>query len=263
MAEQIYYIVCISLFGLIFGSFLNCMAMRIVRKEDFVKGRSHCMDCGHELTAADLIPVFSYAIHGGKCRYCGKKISVRYPLAELTFMLLSVVLFLHTGTDWITFYKNWLLTGCLFAIALVDLESFEIPDNLLITALIGWAGFSVIEVIFFGQSIKFIGIRVLTGLIFGAGMLLISLLMDRIFKKDSLGGGDIKLFALLGLYLGFAGSYELIILSCIFGLIFAFLRKKFDSKASEEFPFGPAIAAGAYVILIFGDAITDWYLSLL
>ncbi|WP_026509072.1 prepilin peptidase [Butyrivibrio sp. LC3010] len=263
MAEFIYYIVCISLFGLVFGSFLNCMAMRIVRKEDFVKGRSHCMECGHELSAADLIPVFSYVFSRGKCRYCGKKISIRYPLAELTFMLLSIILFLHTGADWITFFKEWILTGCLFAIALTDLESYEIPDMLLIVALISWICFSVVEFILGISSIKFIIQSILTGLLFGAAILIISLVMDKLLKKDSLGGGDIKLFALLGVYLGFAKTYELIILSCILGLIFAFLRKRIDKSASQEFPLGPAIAASAYILLIVGDAVTAWYLTLL
>ena len=263
MAEYIYYVICISLFGLIFGSFLNCMAMRIVRKEDFVKGKSHCMECGHDLSARDLIPVFSFVFSRGKCRYCGKKISARYPIAELSFMILSVVLFLHTGSDWIVFYKNWILTGCLFAIALVDMESFEIPNMLLLTALISWGGFSILELIIGRCTLGYIGSRCLTGIGFGAVMLILSLVMDRVLNKDSLGGGDIKLFALLGFYLGIAGSYELIILSCIIGLIFAFVRKVLNPKASQEFPFGPAIAMSAYILLIVGDAITTWYLGLL
>lgn len=239
------------------------MSMRIVRKEDFVKGRSHCMNCGHELSALDLIPVLSFVISGGKCRYCGKKISIRYPLAELTFMILSAILFSHTGPDWILFCKEWILVGCLFSIAMVDLESFEIPDMLIVTALISWIGFSILELILGICSIKYIAFRLLAGFILGASTLIISLVMDRILKKDSLGGGDIKLFALLGLYLGFAGSYELIILSCILGLIFAYLRKVIDPKASKEFPFGPAIAMAAYVVLIIGDTILAWYFELL
>ena len=178
-------------------------------------------------------------------------------------MLLSVILFLHTGTDWIEFYKNWILTGCLFSIALVDLESLEIPNKLLLVALINWIGFSILEIILGRYSIRFFGIRCLTGLGVGAAMLIISILADKLLKKDSLGGGDIKLFALLGLYLGFAGSYELILLSCILGLIFVFVRKRINPKATKEFPFGPAIAMSAYIVLIVGDAITAWYLRLL
>jgi leader peptidase (prepilin peptidase)/N-methyltransferase len=87
--------------------------------------------------------------------------------------------------------------------------------------------------------------------------------MDKVLGRDSLGGGDIKLFALFGLYLGYAGSYELVILSCIIGLIFAGARKALLPSASKEFPFGPAIAVSGYLLLIFGDALTDWYLGFL
>ncbi len=221
------------------------------------------MECGHELSAIDLIPVFSYAISGGKCRYCGKKISARYPIAELSFMLMSLVLFLHTGSDFIVFYKNWILTGCLFAIALVDLESFEIPDKLLITALVSWIVFSILEIILGRYGLRYFVSRCLTGVGVLAVMLILSLVMDKLLKKESLGGGDIKLLALLGLYLGVAGTYELIFLSCILGLIFAFIRKRINPNATKEFPFGPAIAMSAYLVLIVGDSITAWYVGLL
>ncbi|MCR5343352.1 MAG: prepilin peptidase [Butyrivibrio sp.] len=263
MAEQIYEIICISLFGLVFGSFLNCMAMRMVRKEDYVKGRSHCMSCGHELGPRDLIPVFSYVSSGGRCRYCKEKISLRYPITEISFMVLSDVLYICTRPDGIMFYKNWVLVGLLFAIALVDLEAFEVPNELLLAAFISWAAFSVIELILGRNNLLYYGKQLLAGLILGAVMLLLSLLMDSILKRDSLGGGDIKLYAVLGVYLGFAGAYELVLLSCIFGLIFALIRKMISRNASKEFPFGPSIASAAYLVLLFGDAITAWYFKLL
>ena len=84
----------------------------------------------------------------------------------------------------------------------------------------------------------------------------------RVLKKDALGGGDIKLFGMLALYLGAAGSYELILLSCIIGLIFAGCRRVFLPKATREFPFAPAIAISGYILLIFSNTITDWYFSL-
>lgn len=263
MTEGVYNIVCIAVFGLIFGSFLNCMAMRIVRNEDFVKDRSRCRDCGHKLGAIDLIPVLSYVLSRGKCRYCGKKISVRYPVTELIFMFLSVFLYAFTKPDMLLFCKNWVLTGCLFAMALVDLEILEIPDGLLITAFFNWVVFSLLEVVTGDWSIKDLGFGLLAGVIAGAVMLTLSLIMDRILKRDSLGGGDIKLFAILGLYLGFAGAYELVILSCVLGLMFAMARKIIDPKATKEFPFGPAIATASYILLIIGNDITDWYLRML
>ncbi len=287
----IYYGVCVAVLGLIFGSFLNCTAMRIVRGEDFVKGRSHCMSCGHELTAADLIPLFSWLIHRGRCRHCGDKVSARYPITESVFMVLSLIMYIAivifgagigtyggaentladaefiygTGITIVrveTFIKFWFLSGCLYVLSLTDLESFEIPDGTLVTALISWIAFSILELIFQIHDIKWILHHLAAGIIIGAVMLLMSLIMDKILKKDSMGGGDIKLYALLGLYLGYAGSYELIILSCVLGLIFAGIRKGVMPKASREFPFGPSIAAAGYILLMTGPAITEWYLGM-
>ena len=263
----IYYGVCTAVLGLVFGSFLNCTAMRIVRGEDFVKGRSHCMSCSHELSASDLIPVFSYLFHRGRCRYCGAKISKRYPISELMFMLLSLGLYIALigfgGGHIITFFKYWFLTGCLYVIALTDLESFEIPDGALILGALGWLVFTIAELVLGIHDFKWAIHHVLAGLLIGAVMLLLSIVMDKILGRDSLGGGDIKLFSLLGLYLGYAGSYELIILSCIIGLVFAGARKVLFKPASKEFPFGPSIAFSGYLLLIFGKMITDWYLGFL
>ncbi len=283
---QIYYGVCTALLGLIFGSFLNCTAMRLVRKEDFVKGRSHCMSCGHELSAVDLIPLFSWLIHKGRCRYCGNKVSIRYPLTEFTFMVLSVglyigIIILEVGVGTagtvvipamaievnlaalICFFKYWFLVGCLFVLSLVDLEIMEIPDGCLVLGLIGWLVGTVLEVVFRIHDIKWALLHLLAGFLTGALMLVLSIVMDRVFGRDSLGGGDIKLFALLAVYLGFAGAYELIILSCILGLIFVYIRKKLFPNASKEFPFGPSIAVGGYILLLTGEFITSWYIGLL
>ncbi len=283
----IYFGVCTAILGLIFGSFLNCTAMRIVRGEDFVKGRSHCMSCGHELSAPDLVPVFSYLVHGGKCRYCGAKVSARYPASELAFMILSLGLYIAVlgfglgtaletqpislgifiGTGFtvpgiITFFKCWFLTGCLFVASITDLESFEIPDGALLSGTLGWIVFTALEFFLGIHDLKWIIHHVVAGLLIGGVMLIISVVMDKILKRDSMGGGDIKLFALLGLYLGYASSYELIILSCFVGLLFAGLRKALIKGASKEFPFGPSIALSGYFLLIFGDMITNWYLGL-
>ena len=223
------------------------------------------MSCSHELGAPDLIPVFSYLIHRGRCRYCGTKISARYPASEFAFMALSLglyVAFIGFGLGHIiTFFKYWFLTGCLFVIALTDLESFEIPDGALLTGAFGWITFTIAEVILKIHDIKWALYHLLAGFIIGAVMLLISIIMDKMLGRDSMGGGDIKLYAMLGLYLGYAGSYELVILSCILGLLFAAVRKVLLKPDTKEFPFGPSIAFSGYLLLIFGDVLTNWYLG--
>ena len=92
---------------------------------------------------------------------------------------------------------------------------------------------------------------------------LLSLLMDRILKRDSLGGGDIKLYFVVGLYLGLASTLFSLLLACVLGLIFAFLRKRFGKSENEQIPFGPSIAAAAAVMLLFGDPMVRWYLGLI
>ena len=266
----VYYGGCVVLFGLIFGSFLNCTAMRLVRGEDFVRGRSHCPHCGHELTAIELIPVISFVIQRGRCRHCKEKISIRYITAEITFALLSLGLYLNLvltpgmGLEQILiFFRNWIFTGCLFLVTLTDLENCEIYDGVLLFGFINFLVFGVVCVVMKMVDYRFLVLAVLAALGVGAVMLIISIIMDKVLKKESLGGGDIKLFAVLGLYLGFYGSYELVILSCVLGLVFVGIRRLIKPEAFPEFPFGPAIALGGYILLIAEKYITAWYQSFL
>ena len=267
----IYYGVLVTILGLVFGSFLNCTAMRLVRGEDFVRGRSKCPSCGHELSAKELIPVLSFILQKGKCRHCGAKISARYIVSEIVFAALSLGLYFKLifgagdalEAEALIFLRNWILTGCLFLISLTDLESFEIFDGVLIFGFANFIVFAVVQILMKNVDIYNVGLSLLSGLAVGAVMLAISLIMDRALKRDSLGGGDIKLYALLGVYLGFAGAYELVILSCITGLLFAGVRKILIPGASKEFSFGPAIALSGYILLLTEEYITGWYLSII
>ncbi len=267
----IYFGVLVTILGLVFGSFLNCTAMRLVRGEDFVRGRSRCPNCGHELTAIELIPVLSFLVQKGKCRHCGEKISARYIVSEIVFAALSLGLYFKLifgsgdaiDAQMIVFLRNWILTGCLFLISLTDLESQEIYDGVLLFGFANFAVFAVVLIVTKNANIYHVGLSLLSGLAVGAVILLLSLIMDKILNKDSMGGGDIKLFALLGIYLGFAGAYELVILSCITGLMFAGIRRVLIPEASKEFSFGPAIALSGYILLLSEEYITGWYLSIL
>ena len=288
------------IFGLVLGSFLNCTAIRITKKEDWVKGRSHCVTCGHELAAKDLIPLFSYFSTKGKCRYCGEKISKRYPITELIFGLLTLILYIledvHGNvcvelfgggdalliiTPLILYIRDLILTGTLFVISLVDLDTLEIPDGCINLGIATWLitspfaairynvlnidpniqTFIAVPIIslpsYINYLINHIGVAALVLIL----ILGISLIMDKVLKKESLGGGDIKLFVMLSLYLGGAGAYELILFSSIMGLIFAAVRKCINKNASKEFPFGPAIAAAGYILIIYSNQITKWYFN--
>ena len=253
----IYCCVLAGVLGAVMGSFLNCAAWRIAHNESFIKGRSRCPACGHSLGAADLVPVFSWLFLGGKCRYCGKGVSVRYPLTELFFALVSVLCLLRFDLT-VPCLCYWVFLCCLFCLSLVDLEAYIIPDGCLITAAAAW----VVSLPFSGLSWEEIGLRVLAGVVVGGGILLFSLLMDKLLKKETLGGGDVKLFAVVGLYLGFVGTLFALLLSCVLGLLFALIRR-LAAGSSGQIPFGPSIAAAAALLLLYGSPLIGWYLRLI
>lgn len=252
----IYCCVVAAALGAVFGSFLNCAAWRIAHKESFLKGRSHCVSCGHELGARDLVPVFSWLFLRGRCRFCGTKISARYPLTELFFALVTVLCLLRFDLT-VLCLRNWIFLCCLFCLSLVDLESFVIPDGALLTAVAAWAA----ALPFLRPGWGEIGRQVLAGLVFGCGILLLSLLLDKLLKKESLGGGDVKLFAVCGLYLGFAGSLFMLLLACILGLLLGRIRR--GGAGGRQIPFGPAISLAAAAMLLYGEGLVAWYLGLL
>ena len=244
-----------AMLGAVFGSFLNCAAWRIAHQESFLRGRSHCVSCGHELGLPDLIPVFSWLFLRGRCRHCGTKISVRYPLTELAFALLTVLCLLRFDLT-VLCLRNWIFLCCLFCLSLVDLESFTIPDGALLIAAGAWLA----ALPFLRPGWKEVGLQVLAALLFGGGILLLSLLLDKLLKKESLGGGDVKLFAVCGLYLGLAGSLFSMLLACVLGLLLSRLR---GTKSGQPIPFGPAISLAAAVMLLYGDGLIQWYYGLL
>ncbi len=253
----IYFSVLACALGAVFGSFLNCAAWRIAHGESFLRGHSRCTSCGHALGARDLVPVFSWLAQRGRCRYCGEKISVRYPLTELAFALLTLACLLRFDLT-VLCLRNWIFLCCLFCLSIVDLESYTIPDGCLLIAAGAWAA----ALPFLRPGWAAAGRSILAGLVFGGGILLLSLAMDKILGRESLGGGDVKLFAVVGLYLGFVGTLFGMLLACVLGLVFAFLQNRKGGK-DRAIPFGPSISLAAAVMLLYGDGFIGWYLGLL
>ena len=252
-------IFCVALaavFGAVMGSFLNCAAWRIVRGEAFVTGRSRCPACGHVLGASELVPVLSWVFQKGRCKACGAKVSVRYPLTELGFALVTVLCFLRFGLTPLCL-RNYIFLCCLFLGTLTDLEAMIIPDGCHIVSVLAWAVAAPFVFSGFGEALQ----GLLAAVVFGGGLLAVSLVMDRVLGRESMGGGDIKLFAVVGLYLGMIGTLFTLLLSCVLGLIFAALIRRRGGE--RAFPFGPSIAAAAAVMLLFGAPLTEWYRGLL
>lgn len=250
-------LVCVFtlLLGSALGSFLNCAAYRIARGESFVAGRSRCPKCGRTLGARDLVPVLSWLFLRGKCRFCGEKVSARYPLTEGAFALLTLLCVLRFDLTLVC-ARNLVFLACLFCLTLTDWDAYLVPDGCLLVAALAWAATAP----FLGESWAWAGKHLLAAVVFGGGLLALSLVMDRILKRDTLGGGDVKLFALTGLYLGLLGGLFALIFSCVLGLACARLLRR---GAGEPFPFAPSIAAATAGMLLFGDGLTTWYLGLL
>jgi len=248
------YIMAVVL-GLVMGSFLNCLAWRLVHGESVLKGRSHCAVCGHVLGPADLVPLLSWLLLRGRCRYCGGAVSPRYPLTELLCAALYATLTWRYGVcaDSLRFL---LLFSLLLAASLVDWEAGWVPDRLLAAGAAGWALLLPLE----GEPLKTLA-RGLTGAAaLFVPLLLLVLAADRVLGRESMGGGDLKLFALLGLYFGWAQGLLLVILSCLTGLAAAAAAGK--AGPGKPFPFVPAMAAAAWLTAMWGEPVIGWYTSL-
>lgn len=254
-AIRIYFLILSFLFGACIGSFVTCAADRYVSHESVWKGRSHCPSCGHSLTVLDLFPILSYIFLRGRCRYCGARIPVRCLFTETLCGFAFFAIAWFYGFSFATL-EYCLLVSALLGLSLIDYDTMEIPDGLLLFGAVVFLVFLPAHEDMVDRVTK----GLLSAVIFGGGMLLVSLVMDAILKKDSLGGGDIKLFAMLGLYFGIWQGLLNLILSCIIGLIFAVSRGK---DFENEFPFGPAIAYAALITLLLGPTLIDIYLEII
>ena len=253
----IYSIIVAFVFGACMGSFLNCTAIRICRGEDFVKGRSHCMNCGHDLYLKDLVPIFSWVFLKGKCRYCHAKISARYPLVEIIFALVSVACLLKFDVTLLC-ARNYIYLSVLYLLTLTDIETMTIPDSCHIIMALVW--FATCPFLYHGHEII---VHVAAAIVFGGGILLLSLVMDRVLGRESMGGGDIKLLAVTGLYLGFIGTLLTLIIACVAGLVFSIARKGRLDDEEKAFPFGPWIAIASAIVLFAGEPLINWYMGLI
>ncbi|MFR8313246.1 MAG: prepilin peptidase [Ruminococcus sp.] len=157
------------------------------------------------------------------------------------------------------FVRNMVLACCLFCLSLVDLEIFEIPNGCLLIPVIAW----FVAIPFTEMSGMDVLYHVASGVGYGVVMLALVLLFDKILGKETMGGGDLKLFVVMGLYLGVAASLFALFFSCILGLIMGAIQKRGKENKGPQIPFGPAIALAFYAMLLYGDGLVNWYMGLL
>ncbi len=235
-----FYIVLFFLFGLIFGSFYNVVGFRLPKDEEIVFEKSHCPKCKHTLQWYELIPVFSFLLQKGKCRYCHEKISLFYPFIELGTGLLFAVSFYSFGFHY-DLILSLILVSLFMVILVSDLNFLIIPDSVLI-----FASVLILIVKFIFEGIKGGFFALGSGLLLFVIMYIIMLLGNLAFKKESLGGGDVKLMFISGLVLHpLVGIFSIFLASIIalpVSLVLLYTNK------DHIMPFGPFIAIAILVL---------------
>lgn len=241
--------------GIIIGSFLNVCIYRIPREESIRFPSSHCTNCSHTLAWYDLIPILSFLSLRGKCRYCLEPISPQYPIIELLNGILYLLTYHYFGlTLGFAFYG--LVGSILIIICIIDYYEQIIPDSLVISILIATIIYKAAIYFLYGTSIAFLDS------IFGflAGGLLF--LIIAVVSKGAMGGGDIKLIAVLGLILGLKNTFLNILLSFVIGAVVSLYLLLSGKKGRKDaIPFGPFINISFLITLFYGDRIIHWYIQ--
>ena len=250
----IFYSLLFSLLGLVLGSGLNCLSYRLARHQDWVHGTSVCPACGARLTAIDLVPLFSWLFLRGKCRHCGAKISVRYPLTELLSGLAFLAIYLKYDLT-LSAAAALVLYCCLLCLSLVDLDIQEIPNIFLLIPALARVAQLLIE-----GGLAGLWYGLWHSLLLGGGMLLLVLLLEKLLKKEAMGGGDLKLIFVLGLFFTVPEFILMLFLACLFGLLLAVLIN--GRNLGLTFAFGPALSLSAMLTLLYSAPLINWYLSL-
>lgn len=244
--------------GAVVGSFLNVCIVRIPKEESIVFPGSHCQSCQKKIAPLDNIPLLSFLILKGRCRYCAAKISWQYPLVEFLSTGVFVLFYYYFGFT-IKGALYLLLALALLTEAFIDLRHQIIPDVITLPGIVIGLAASAFYPGLHNQGIWWGGLlRSSIGMLVGGGFFyLIGMLAEKVLKKEAIGGGDIKLMAMIGTFLGWQGAVVTIFSSSVIGsVIGVYFRIK---NGEERIPFGPFIALGAFFYLFFGHPIILWY----
>lgn len=263
MLESALFLILFFLFGSAVGSFLNVVVLRAPKRKSIVKNRSHCPKCKHNLSALDLIPVWSFLFLRGRCHYCRKKISWQYPIVEVVTGIIFALGFLVLGLS-LNFIFFTIYTSFLIAIFVLDYTKYIIPDFLSIpastAALIGSTviNFSGAKTISFSAFSALLGNLAIAVLI-GGGFFLLQFLISR---GRWVGGGDIRLGAVMGLMLGFPNIIAALgiayVIGALWGIGLIILKRK---TIKGVLPFGTFLTISTIICLLWGDEIVNGYLG--
>lgn len=242
----------VAVFGLLIGSFLNAVIHRVPRKESLVSPGSRCPACGYALRWYDNIPVLSYVLLGARCRKCRTPISIRYPIVELVTAVVFVAHYYVFG--WTPLLAVRLLfAASLVALFAIDLEHHLLPDAITLPGIV----VGLIASAFLPPGI----VDALIGILIGGGTLwLIGEAYFRYSGEEGMGGGDVKMLAMIGAFLGWKLVLVTLVLSSVAGSILglAIIAVKRGSM-KYALPFGTFLALGALAASLIGEQIVTWY----
>lgn len=245
-----------AMLGVVFGSFASLIAHRLPLGQAVVSGRSRCPHCGHVLHMADLVPVFSYLWNRGKCRHCAADVSWRYPLIEIATALLFIAALVAAGPGLNAILLGILAVG-LVVMTVIDLEYQIIPDQISLAL----AGLGLAYHLAQGATSDMwlsAGVGALTGFLIAWAL---RAAFQRLKGREALGFGDVKFFAVAGLWTGIGGLADFMMLSGLAGILFAAGWRIQGGDA--VFPFGPALAIGLFAVILLNAGGIAHPLSLL
>ena len=245
-----------AVFGLLVGSFLNVVVWRVPRHESIIRPGSHCPSCNVELSAFENIPVLAWIVLRGRCRHCGNRIAVRYPLVELLTAGLWVGMGQHFGVTWEVPAYCALAAG-LVALSLIDLDHFLLPNRVLYPTGFIVAGLLLLPAVIDGNWAAYLRA------VEGGGAAFAVFFLIHIISPRGMGFGDVRLSFLLGMALGwlswghvFLGLFLGFLLGAVVGA--SLIAFKLRSR-KDPVPFGPFMAAGAMVAIFAGTQLLDLY----
>jgi leader peptidase (prepilin peptidase) / N-methyltransferase len=253
--------------GLLVGSFLNVVIIRLPKNESVVTPRSHCVGCGEMIAWYDNLPVLSYLLLRGKCRHCGTRFSARYALVELLTGLLFAALAWKeveaahgapTGATLARLGVYLYLTAALIASTFIDLEHTIIPDEISISGCVLAPILSFLVPSLHDQSARLdaFGLSILGGLVGAGGVWLVGVLGKLAFRKEAMGFGDVKLMGMIGGLLGWKGVALTFLVGCVSGSILGLVLLAITKN--RYIPFAPYLSLGAMVVVFFGVQMWDF-----
>jgi leader peptidase (prepilin peptidase)/N-methyltransferase len=245
---------CAALFGLMVGSFLNVVVYRVPRRLSVVRPRSFCPRCRAKISWYENIPVASFIALRGRCRGCGERIAIRYPLVEAAGAALALAAVYRFGAG-VDAAFAWAFLMALMAITLIDWDFRIIPDGLSLPFIVVGLGWSLVNP---GLTLASSALGALAG---GGGLYAIGALYKLVRKTEGMGGGDVKLMAMIGAFLGIKLIAPVILIASFAGTLYAVALLKSGKGAKTEVAFGSFLAPAAALCLFFGDRLLAWYFT--